>query len=1129
MDFEKFFEILPVETKIFILSVLPYLNYYSFDKIDMIINEKSYFDYDSKMLFVLLSGLLKDDECVGLLNEYNISFSFEYEHINKEKKEFKYITNYIPKYNDKAKYFLLSPLDIVLESLKFCTVHTRAYADIIMVHDERDNNSNEFKNKITKINNRRKEEQRQKIEKDLYKNLSFSLVSFLEEASKIRQILLNNLKNNDICRKMNEDITPISFLLASFYYQDIPILNNISEKQAIMSLFKDKKITKNKIINLLDIEIDKRLKNIKKEVLFIKEYFYRYINDLGKEGIKKENITVSDILNKALNHKYTNSYTVDTLFSLMDVNIKEFDNLKELVNRRLKELNCKEENQKIQNLYNLLENDTKDLIEDSCKIYKLITKEMAKNNYNKKVLQTLEDVESISLFIAICYFDEDINYFFLKEQIDLDKILDFLKINVSKEDMEREKVDRKILRERFIKFVDIKEGKKIKVKDIIDNYCDKTINKSMIMENIIDVLTMNDSINFFSQLKEYVANKESRKEQILQEKIFHNMQIDVVKYLERTSGFYSFLKYRIKQASNNDLFSIALILSAVNDNYYLEKFMKNLGFNNTSILYYLSLNEIKYDSNILVLQDFEEFILVKEKREDITINDILKKAFDEKLVGSVYYAKFLKYFGYTFKDFKDFDLIFKNNLEKIKRENEISNMENKINHYNKETKDFIIVSSKIYQKLQNNIYNKTLIDTDNDVVVLSIILALGYLNNKDFQFFKNYNLDLNEILNQFELNEDFFKEFDEVDYNIIIDKYGKYLEKEKLSVHEIILLVLNNINDNSFLKKLVNKNYEKLKKEIMVGKPYEMTLTFDERIKILEDMKVDNLNFKDYSSLISFGDNLVIHSKYLNQIFTKVLLSDSNEASIIKINEMLNNIYLKKEEKDKEKKSIFKRFFAIDVTDNDEKVTLNEEAIQELGKSIEETLKNLKQEYRQYKELLMYSQIYQQKNYMYYEKSLEIIKLMEDDTLKKEDYNLMTNLDYLQQKAQRFKTTDLLIKQNLISVMEAIKTHNMTINALELARDVLIPLVTLQLSITKGRENERKGIELSQDVFSLFQTLLNNNAVGTQENMEKLKNSTMLNDETINLLNNNIISYLQVLNENKDDNKLVLERKIKEE
>ena len=41
-----------------------------------------------------------------------------------------------------------------------------------------------------------------------------------------------------------------------------------------------------------------------------------------------------------------------------------------------------------------------------------------------------------------------------------------------------------------------------------------------------------------------------------------------------------------------------------------------------------------------------------------------------------------------------------------------------------------------------------------------------------------------------------------------------------------------------------------------MNKPYELTITFDERIKLLEDVKINNVDLKDYSSVISFGDTL---------------------------------------------------------------------------------------------------------------------------------------------------------------------------------------------------------------------------------------------------------------------------------
>ena len=1106
MNYDEFSKIIPVETKKFIEAALPYLRYYA--KENRILSAKyenwQTKSYYSKIFFLLIIVLNNINEYAGLLSKYGFSpdsFSI-YENLVKEidyNKEFKHITSFIPNYNDKVLYSLLTPLDIVLKSLDFCIEqnHNKFFEEVFTRCD----NILRFRRELTEYNNKDKTIQKQNLEKKLFKDLSFSVVSFLEVASKIRAYLL---------KKNVENVTPLSLFLATFYYQDVPVLNDVSEKQALLSIFQDNSINK----ATLNIEID--VSKLDKNILFIKEYYSKYLDDLVKEGIKKEDIKVSDILTKALNSHYTNDYTIDKLLAKVNVNSNIFNNLKELVNKRLKSLNEKANVLKIKKFYEGLDKDTKDFIEFSCKAYQLIVNNMPNK---KELLNTLDDVDILSLFIANCFYDGDIYKFFLEYDIDLTKILTFLNLGITKDNIINQNLDKKLLVERFTKFV-YQENKALKVIDIVYNLCNNDFNKSMIIENIFESLSNCDlKRDFTSQLKETLILKEQRKKQQLEEQLFHNMEVDVIKYLERTSGFYNFLSNNIKGVKENDLFGISLILSALNDNYYNEKFMKEMGFDNYKILDYLSLKEIDYDYNIDILPKFKDFILVKDKREELTAKDILKNAFNKDLVGTVYYAKFLNAFGHTFNDFNEFDLKYQACVEKLERNKQANDLKKLIYHYNMEVVKFINTTLKIYYKLINNPYNKLLINNDNDLVITTIILSLGYLNSKDFEFIKNY-IDLDNILKELQLNEDFFNNLDyKVDYelecNLILNKYSKYFIKEDLSIHDIVILIFENDN---ILKKLISSdNYEKLKKEIIMNKPYELTITFDERIKLLEDVKINNVDLKDYSSVISFGDTLTNHSKYISNMFSKILLSDTHDMSVAKINEMINNLCLKKEEP--EKKSFLKRFLAIDVTDsNNKKIVLNEESVKELIKNIEGTLKNLKNEYRKYKELLIYTEIYEQKNQEFYQKALEVVE--SNKNIDNEDYNLITNLDYLKEKATRFKTTDLLIKQNLMSIMGSIKTHNITINALELARDVLIPLVILQLSITSGKENEKMGIELSQDVFSLFQTLLNNNAIGTKKNMERLKNSTMLNEETIKLLDNNVI---QILGGNLENEEFTLE------
>ena len=398
MNFDEFSKIIPEETKEFIVNSLPYLKYYS-KNVDLKVKSQDYSSgcaksYYSKMFYLLLIVLNDKNEYAGLLSKYGFSSEkFDlYSKIVKDidcNEEFKYITNFIPEYNDKILYSLLTPLDIVLRSLNFYIEqqHHRVFEEVFTRCD----NITLFRKDLIEYNNKYKTIQKQNLEKIVFKDLSFSVVSFLEVASKIRSLLL---------KKNLENVTPLSLFLATFYYQDVPLLNGISEQQALESLFNDNFINKEVLLQMLNINIDEN--KLDKQILFIKEYYSKYFDDLVNEGLKKENIMVSDILNKVLDSHYTNDYTIDKILAKLNVNSNAFINLKVLVNNRLNLLNERSNALKIKSFYEGIDKDTKDFIEFSCKAYELIVNNILKQ---KDLLNTLDDVDILALFIANCYFD----------------------------------------------------------------------------------------------------------------------------------------------------------------------------------------------------------------------------------------------------------------------------------------------------------------------------------------------------------------------------------------------------------------------------------------------------------------------------------------------------------------------------------------------------------------------------------------------------------------------------------------------------------------------------------------------------------------------------------------------------
>ncbi len=104
-----------------------------------------------------------------------------------------------------------------------------------------------------------------------------------------------------------------------------------------------------------------------------------------------------------------------------------------------------------------------------------------------------------------------------------------------------------------------------------------------------------------------------------------------------------------------------------------------------------------------------------------------------------------------------------------------------------------------------------------------------------------------------------------------------------------------------------------------------------------------------------------------------------------------------------------------------------------------------------------------------------------------------------------------------------IVNHFLTINALETAKDDLLPLIGSELLIGKGIESEARSIELSKDVMDLFKALLYRNIDGAKITLDKL-NELYSTDGSIKVLNNNVINYIEALQQS--DNQVEQHKKL---
>ena len=127
----------------------------------------------------------------------------------------------------------------------------------------------------------------------------------------------------------------------------------------------------------------------------------------------------------------------------------------------------------------------------------------------------------------------------------------------------------------------------------------------------------------------------------------------------------------------------------------------------------------------------------------------------------------------------------------------------------------------------------------------------------------------------------------------------------------------------------------------------------------------------------------------------------------------------------------------------------------------------------------------------------------------------------MKDKTNRFFTSNHLMKQELFKINQAIVNHFITINALEMARDDLMPLIGSELALTRGRESENSAIELSQSMVNLFKSLLSRNVEGALENMVKLKEMN-LPESIYQTLNQDIEIYLKKIGSGPDLSKETL-------
>jgi len=1041
----------------------------------------------------------------------------------------------IPQYKDKTLYYGLQPLDIVFDlQTKYSTYLNNYIFSTVFTQ----NTMTGFRNKVQSILETKKQLQEKEIEKEMYNQVPMSVISYIENASKIRTILYNKLSYNkdSICKLIDEDIVPLSLFLALFFnnnYTNEQVKNNFNNQSAIMYLFEEKGINIQKIRNVLGISIDEgEVKNTAKNMYAIKELYRKYYSSGNDININPSKVSIQGIVKSILNRSFTSSLVIEKILSKFNCNVEMFKNIEQETTRALENRKKTEEQETIKNFYKDVPKKTRDFIEFAGKTYALILDKMSEKKHNDKILATNNDAAVLALYIASSFFNGKISTFFNNSGASYEKILKLLKISITKEEIESKPLERHILVEEYKKYVyegenNGRSSNLISIDDICFNMCKRDFTKTMILENIYNSLVPEIEItnNFLPLMKEYFVKKEKQMKIEVAQKLFHDMPVETIKIVENASRIYPKLIERKRGLDKRGAQAVSILLSILySDNDKVQDFLIKQGFNKHKVCEYFGV-----DSRYLLSRDIDIDLLANDygllifglnnkntKREDLTPFSLIRNIFTKEFHNSnVELNKFLDEFNLSYDSLENLDTLY-DKYEEIRKCEEIAQkVHDDMYNFPIATRNYIKNVLRIHEKLET-IWNNN-VNQSSDIELVALLLGVYTSNYLTKEILARNGITKDCVLSMFKLDDSFLDNLEEVeiDFNTYTRIYKKHLViKDQPAYIETHDVFKNVFKDNMFIKKLSDWNgcnYERLKREIETGKKYEESLTIEDRINELNAIQVGELPQGDVQNILEFGNALIPHSEYIHDKLPEVVDNGVN-GDIKTMTKIIDDMYVPVTGTEK-KSNFFNRMF----NNDDVRYQINQSKLHELENLINKKLQVLKCELLWYDSLRKYVEQYSKKNRECYQKAESAIqtinaKLESMDANDEEQYSdYLTTTSFLHiinDKANRFATVNLLMRKELLRLNQAIVNHFITINSLEMAKDDLLPLIESEVAISQGRNTENQALNLSKNVMGLFQALLTRNVDSAIENMNKLQNSC-IPETVVNAINQDISTYLQ--------------------
>lgn len=1074
MNYQKFMELVPKETKDFVFTVLDRLNFYENASIFVKIKgldgyyKKNFITGDEiKILSIMIKilnttvyssyskGFLTRDIYYQNFNDIENELGnievFQFEKGSSEATLYKKYIDYFSFLDKEIDYLTLSPLRIFNRALTKIYNETKNI-ELYLISLQKALEILPNNTKIIEIEKKYLSE----IRNNLYEKASIDVIKVVENASIIFQKAKDNFSDYN-------DLSSITILMSML------LTSSCKEIQSKLSTYEFDIVNKEKYSTFIE--------NEKVDYILVKYYFEKYL--------KFKN--VNELFLALFNRNVTNSVEVEKIFLNAGLTKEKAKSIlltpskKEIITEFYADTVPKEKGD-----YQLI-----------CSMYNSV------NTHNKRLYP------NDNMYLTLIAFDYQNNgklsKYFLENGITLDMIL--AKYNLELSDSQ------------YIDYQTYLNKVLIGYKDAKDKL--KFMASSKFVIDLFNTFAKNKTNNLDSDINNYYKLIEIKETEASYERIYKGKDKIYIDFLNTSYEIYD--KLRNLDVVNSILSQTDLkVLSILITLELITLYIPTIDTIKNTVLNENIINEALgdvYNVNFSLYSEVENLININisNGNESTTlkqkINDINHPVEVEKVFGSYLDDDLLNTLYKLFEVEKDNSLILKKlfmgkTIDEIKSniDNEVIRVATK-KKYDEYQKLLCMPNDNACDSTKQLLNKLCMINlTDIKANILYEFVAMNFDNNTlDFyqEALERYGITKEILSEKFgfincklaynEINLENFVALE--DYFTTQNNGHKY----KNSIQNILI---NLIADGYFDELITNK--KALLYELKETKKYIPSLS--ETIENLQSIPIEEVNIDSLSEIMKFGDALNGEYELITSEERKALESDSSALSIQTINDLLSK-------KNKRKKGFWASLFE----PYEEEKTITD--VSTLKEAINKNITILSRELLTFDLVRKYISVYFAKNLEYVNKSSEALALLNERLSKLNPKDTFEYASFLEvnsmktimtEKNKRFNVTSSLLNQELYKINAAIVNHFITINALEMARDDLIPLIGSEVIIGTGFISNNNAMQITNDVIGLFQAILAQNVEQTKIMLERLNNMPNID---VTKLNANVNGYIEMLEE----------------